>query len=48
MPKGWPIVPDCSSESEKIAEFIEKFLQLKSSNLHPSIIKDTPDFLNKN
>ena len=46
IPKGRPIVSDCSSESEKIAEFIDRFLQLKS-NLHPSFIKDTPDFLNK-
>ena len=46
IPPGRPIVSDCSSESEKIAELIDDFLK-PVSNIHPSYIKDTSDFLSK-
>lgn len=46
MPKGRPIISDCNSVSEKIAEYIDSFLKSKASE-HPSYIKDTYDFINK-
>lgn len=45
-PPGRPIVSNCDSETDKIAEFIETFLQQKSQS-HPSYIKDTSDFISK-
>ena len=46
MPPGRPIISDCSSESYKIAEYLDKILQ-PISNQHGSYVKDTNDFLNK-
>lgn len=46
MPKGRPIISDCNSVSEKIAEYIDSFLKTKASE-HPSYIKDTYDFIDK-
>ena len=46
MPPGRPIVSDCSSESYRIAEYLDFILQPLSIK-HPSYIKDTTDFLNK-
>ncbi len=46
MPAGRPIVSDCGSESAKICEFIDHFLQ-PVSNKHESFIKDTYDFISK-
>ena len=46
MPPGRPIISDCDSESYKVAEYIDNFLQ-KISQKHPSYIKDTYDFLSK-
>ena len=41
-----PIVSDCSSDTYNISEFIDHYLK-PVSNLHPSYLKDTPDFINK-
>ena len=46
MPPGRPIISDCSSESYKVSEYIDHFLQPLASK-HDSFIKDTSDFLNK-
>jgi len=46
MPKGRPIISDCNSVSEKVAEYIDSFLKTKASE-HPSYVKDTYDFINK-
>ena len=46
MPPGRPIVSDCSSESYRIAEYIDHHLQ-KVANKHPSYVKDTYDFIDK-
>jgi hypothetical protein len=46
MPPGRPIVSDCSSESYRIAEYLDKILQ-PLSNKHASYVKDTYDFLEK-
>ena len=46
MPAGRPIVSDCGSESSKICEFIDHFLQ-PVSNKHESFIKDTYKFISK-
>ena len=46
MPPGRPIVSDCSSESYRIAEYLDKMLQ-PLSNKHSSYVKDTYDFLEK-
>ena len=46
IPKGRPIVSDCSSESYKIAEYIDYFLKPLAIK-HPSYLKDTWDFLEK-
>lgn len=46
IPKGRPIISDCGSESYEIAEYLEYYLT-PISTLHPSYIKDTPDFLDK-
>ncbi|KAL2102106.1 hypothetical protein ACEWY4_001274 [Coilia grayii] len=46
MPPGRPIVSDCGSESYKIAEYIDYYLNPISTK-HPSYLKDTYDFINK-
>lgn len=46
MPPGRPIISDCSSESYRIAEFLEFHLNPISTR-HPSYLRDTQDFLNK-
>ena len=46
MPPGRPIISDCSSESYKVSEYIDHFLQPIASK-HESYLKDTSDFLNK-
>ena len=46
MPKGRPIISDCNSISEKVAEYIDNHLKLKASQ-HPSYIKNTYDFIDK-
>ena len=40
IPKGRPIISDCNSISEKVAEYIDSHLKLKTSQ-HPSYIKNT-------
>ena len=40
MPKGIPIISDCNSVSEKVAEYIDNHLKLRASQ-HPSYIKKT-------
>ena len=44
IPAGRPIVSDCNSESEKVAEFIDDFIKSKATK-HPSYIKDTYNFV---
>ena len=44
IPAGRPIVSDCNSESEKVAEFIDEFIKSKATK-HPSYIKDTYNFV---
>jgi hypothetical protein len=46
MPPGRPIVSDCSSESYRVSNYIDSFLN-PLSNKHPSYLKDTGDFLSK-
>jgi len=46
MPPGRPIISDCSSESYRVSEYIDHFLQPLASK-HDSYLKDTSDFLNK-
>ncbi|XP_057680612.1 uncharacterized protein LOC130908814 isoform X3 [Corythoichthys intestinalis] len=46
IPPGRPIVSDCSSESYRIAEYIDAAINPLSQN-HKSYIKDTYDFINK-
>ena len=46
MPPGRPIISDCSSESYRVSEYIDHFLQPLASK-HASYLKDTSDFLNK-
>ena len=46
IPPGRPIVSNCNSETEKIAEYIDSFLKTKST-CHPSYIKNTNDFISK-
>ena len=46
MPPGRPIISDCGSESYRVAEYIDHFLQ-EISQKHSSYIKDTYDFLSK-
>lgn len=46
MPPGRPIVSDCSSESYRIAEYLDYHLQPIACK-HPSYVKDTYDFLDK-
>lgn len=46
MPPARPIVSDCGSESCRVAEFIDFYLNLLSTK-HLSYVKDTCDFLEK-
>lgn len=46
IPPGRPIVSDCESESYRVAELIDFFLQ-PISNKHPSYLRDSYDFINK-
>ena len=46
IPPGRPIVSDCSSDTYFISELIDHYLQ-PISKLHPSYVKDTPDFISK-
>ena len=46
MPPGRPIVSDCSSESYRVSEYIDSFLQPIATK-HPSYIKDNLDVLEK-
>lgn len=46
MPPGRPIVSDCGSESYRVAEFIDFYLNPLSTR-HASYIRDTYDFLEK-
>ena len=46
MPPGRSLISDCDSESYKVTEYIDHFLQ-KISQKHPSCTKDTYDFLSK-
>jgi len=46
MPAGRPIISDSASESVRVCEYIDYFLQ-PLSTLHPSYLKDTYDFINK-
>ena len=46
MPPGRPIISDCSSESYRVSEYIDHFLQPLASK-HDSYIKDSYDFINK-
>jgi len=46
MPAGRPIISDSASESVRVCEYIDYFLQ-PLSKLHPSYLKDTYDFIGK-
>ncbi len=46
IPAGRPIVSDCGSESYRVAEYIDYFLN-PLSHTHSSYVKDTYDFVNK-
>lgn len=46
VPAGRPIVSDCGSESYRVAEYIDYFLN-PLSHMHASYVKDTYDFVNK-
>lgn len=46
MPPGRPICSDCSSESYHIASYLDFHLN-PLSKVHPSYLRDTPDFLAK-
>lgn len=46
IPPGRPIVSDCGSESYRIAEYIDHFIN-PLAKLHPSYIKDTYDLVDK-
>lgn len=46
IPSGRPIVSDCGSESYRIAEFIDYFLN-PLSQTHESYVKDTYEFVEK-
>lgn len=46
IPPGRPIISNCNSETEKVAEYIESYLKSKSTQ-HPSYIKNTQDFISK-
>lgn len=46
IPPGRPIVSDCSSDTYRVAEYIDHFLAPQATK-HASFIKDTPDFQKK-
>lgn len=46
IPAGRPIVSDIDSETYRVSEYLDYFLN-PLSNLHPSYLKDTYDFLEK-
>ena len=46
FPPGRPIVSDVESDTYRLAEYIDHFLQ-KVGHRHPSYLKDTPDFISK-
>jgi hypothetical protein len=46
IPPGRPIVSDCSSDTYRVAEYIDHFLAPQATK-HASFVKDTPDFLKK-
>lgn len=46
IPRGRPIVSDCGSESYRVAEYIDWFLN-PISQKHDSYLKDTYDFIDK-
>ena len=46
MPEGRPIVSDCGSETHRISEYIDYFLQPLATS-HEAYIKDTYDFVDK-
>jgi len=46
MPPGRPIVSNCSSETSKIAEYIDSFL-IPISNKHPSYIRNSFELVTK-
>ena len=46
MPAGRPIISDSASESVRVCEYLDYFLQ-PLSTLHPSYLKDTYDFISK-
>ena len=46
MPPGRPIIPVCSSESYKIAEYIDHFLAPLAVT-HDCYVKNTTDFIEK-
>lgn len=46
IPTGRPIVSDCGSESYRVAEYIDYYIN-PLAQLHPSYIKDTYDFVKK-
>ena len=46
VPPGRPIVSDCGSESYRLAEFIDFYIN-PLSHSHPSYVKDTYTFVNK-
>jgi len=46
MPEGRPIVSDCGSETHRVSEYIDYFLQPLATS-HEAYIKDTYDFIDK-
>ena len=46
MPAGRPIVSDCGSETYRISEYIDSYLNPLSMR-HPSYVRDTYDFIDK-
>jgi len=46
MPEGRPIVSDCGSETHRVSEYIDYFLQPLATS-HEAYIKDTYDFVDK-
>ena len=46
IPPGRPIISNCKSETEKVAEYIDAYLKTKSTQ-HPAYIKNTQDFVSK-
>jgi hypothetical protein len=46
MPEGRPIVGDCGTESRRVSDYIDHFLQ-PLANKHASYLKDSYDFVDK-